>query len=68
MPQSRMSQVSLLDTPYYHCDFRCVCRSFRCGVDHCKFSSEWHTKYHRLEQQKLLSRNTISMTIAAVFR
>ncbi|MFT6348887.1 MAG: hypothetical protein ACJAYB_001901, partial [Psychromonas sp.] len=27
MPQSRKSQVSLIDTPYYHCVSRCVRRS-----------------------------------------
>lgn len=28
MPQSRKTQISLIDTPYYHCVSRCVRRSF----------------------------------------
>ncbi len=33
MPQPRSSQISLSDTPYYHCICSCVRRSFLCGVD-----------------------------------
>jgi hypothetical protein len=33
MPQSRKSQISLIDTLYYHCVSRCVRQSFLCGTN-----------------------------------
>jgi putative transposase len=32
MPKSRSSQVSIIDTPYYHCVSRYVRHCFLCGV------------------------------------
>ncbi len=38
MPKSRIQQINLSDTSYYHCTSRCVRRAFLCGND--PFSGE----------------------------
>jgi hypothetical protein len=44
MPQPRSSQISLSDTPYYHCISRCVRRSFLCGIDNYSGQSYEHRR------------------------
>jgi len=34
MTRPRAAQVSLADTPYYHCVAHCVRRAYLCGIDH----------------------------------
>ncbi|MFT4939953.1 MAG: hypothetical protein ACI88A_003003, partial [Paraglaciecola sp.] len=44
MPQARKNQISLIDTPYYHCVSRCVRRSFLCGTDNYSGQSFEHRR------------------------
>jgi REP element-mobilizing transposase RayT len=44
MPRSRSSQISLIDTPFYHCVSRCVRRSFLCGIDNYSGQSFEHRR------------------------
>ena len=68
MPQPRSSQISLSDTPFYHCVSRCVrrCvrRSFLFGIDN--YSSQ-NYEYRRgwVEVRLLFLSTLFSIYIAA---
>ncbi len=44
MTRPRREQISLSDTPYYHCINRCVRHAFLCGVDHLTGKNYEHRK------------------------
>jgi REP element-mobilizing transposase RayT len=57
MPQPRKNQVSLLDTPYYHCVSRCVRRSFLCGTD--KYSGQSYEHRRSWVEDRLIFLTTV---------
>ena len=57
MPQPRKSQISLVDTPYYHCVSRCVRRSFLCGID--KYSGQSYEHRRGWVEERLLFLSTV---------
>ena len=64
MPQARKNQISLINTPYYHCVSRCVRRSFLCGKD--KYSGQ--SFEHRrgwVENRLLFLSNIFSISLCA---
>ncbi|MDU0355035.1 transposase [Paraglaciecola aquimarina] len=64
MPRSRSSQVSLIDTPYYHCVSRCVRRCFLCGVDDYSGQSYEHRRGW-VEERLLLLASVFAIDISA---
>ena len=64
MPQPRKSQISLIDTPYYHCVSRCVRRSFLCGVDNYSGQSYEHRR-EWVERRLLFLSTAFTISICA---
>ncbi|MEP4890097.1 MAG: transposase [Aliiglaciecola sp.] len=64
MPQSRKSQISLIDTPYYHCVSRCVRRSFLCGEDKLTGQSYEHRR-DWVEQRLLYLASVFAIDVCA---
>jgi len=60
MPTPRSQQISLSDTPYYHCISRCVRRAFLCGVDTSTNKDYSHRKQWIAERLALLA-NTFAI-------
>lgn len=55
MPKPKKAQVSLTDTPYYHCISRCVRRAYLCGDDAVMGKNFDHRKQWLVDRIHLLS-------------
>ena len=64
MPTPRNQQISLADTPYYHCISRCVRRTFLCGFDTTTNKDYSHRKQWIAQRLALLSK-TFAIDVCA---
>jgi REP element-mobilizing transposase RayT len=64
MPQARKNQISLIDTPFYHCVSRCVRRSFLCGTDTYSGQSFEHRRGW-VEKRLLFLSSVLSISLCA---
>ena len=63
MTQPCQSQVSLSDTPYYHCISRCVRRAYLCGEDKYTEKSFEHRRQW-VVVIKVLNSDSLKLTIS----
>ncbi|ART79685.1 transposase [Oceanisphaera avium] len=64
MPKPRFTQISLAETPYYHCVSRTVRRAFLCGHDHFSGQSYEHRR-NWIEERLLLLAQIFAIDLAA---
>lgn len=64
MPQPRRTQISLEDTPFYHCCSRVVRRAYLCGEDHFSGKNYDHRR-EWVEQQLLKLAQVFAIDVAA---
>ena len=64
MARPRNTQVSLQDTPYYHCVSRCVRKAYLCGVDFYTGQSYEHRR-DWIEARLLMLASVFSIDICA---
>ncbi|MBO1518620.1 transposase [Oceanisphaera pacifica] len=64
MPKPRVEQISLQDTPFYHCVSRTVRRAFLCGEDNVTKRSFEHRR-EWLEKRIIYLSKTFSIDVAA---